>query len=47
MLTLAMKEALVLCTVFKDEVRLPWWALLCAMAVAFFFKLPISVIFGH
>uniref|UniRef100_A0A0D3FZM4 Uncharacterized protein n=1 Tax=Oryza barthii TaxID=65489 RepID=A0A0D3FZM4_9ORYZ len=44
MLALAMVAALLLCTVFKDEVQLPWWALLCAVAVAFFFTLPISVI---
>lgn len=36
--------AMVLCTVFKDEVQLPWWGLLFACAMAFFFTLPISVI---
>lgn len=44
LLTVTMAVALVLCTVFKDEVQLPWWGLLFACAIAFIFTLPISVI---
>ncbi|KAL6651309.1 hypothetical protein ACP70R_010234 [Stipagrostis hirtigluma subsp. patula] len=44
MLTVTVALALVLCTVFKDEVQLPWWGLLFACAMAFVFTLPISVI---
>ncbi|KAH9621725.1 hypothetical protein KSS87_000587, partial [Heliosperma pusillum] len=36
--------SLVLCIVFKDEVQIPWWALLFACAIAFIFTLPISII---
>ncbi|TVU15923.1 hypothetical protein EJB05_39467, partial [Eragrostis curvula] len=44
LLVVTMAVALVLCTVFKDEVQLPWWGLLFACAMAFVFTLPISVI---
>ncbi|GJN01864.1 hypothetical protein PR202_ga19165 [Eleusine coracana subsp. coracana] len=44
LLAVTMAIALVLCTVFKDEVQLPWWGLLFACAMAFIFTLPISVI---
>ncbi|RCV35193.1 hypothetical protein SETIT_7G220900v2 [Setaria italica] len=44
LLALTMAVAMVLCTVFKDEVQLPWWGLLFACAIAFIFTLPISVI---
>ncbi|XP_062227458.1 oligopeptide transporter 4-like [Phragmites australis] len=39
-----MVGAMVLCTVFKEEVQLPWWGLLFACAIAFVLTLPISVI---
>ncbi|WVZ86933.1 hypothetical protein U9M48_033644 [Paspalum notatum var. saurae] len=44
MLGLTMAVSLLLCTVFKDEVQLPWWGLLVACAIAFVFTLPISII---
>ncbi|KAF8029857.1 hypothetical protein BT93_E2316 [Corymbia citriodora subsp. variegata] len=36
--------SLILCTVFKKDVQLPWWGLLFAAALAFIFTLPISII---
>jgi len=33
-----------LCILLKDEVQIPWWALLFACAMAFIFTLPISII---
>ncbi|XP_072955559.1 oligopeptide transporter 4-like [Typha angustifolia] len=36
--------SLILCTVMKDQVQLPWWGLLFACAMAFVFTLPISII---
>lgn len=36
--------SLLLCTILKDQVQLPWWALLFACAIAFVFTLPISII---
>ncbi|KAG0472997.1 hypothetical protein HPP92_014446 [Vanilla planifolia] len=33
-----------LCVFLKDQVQLPWWGLLFACAMAFFFTLPISII---
>jgi len=44
LLVVTMAVALVLCTAFKSEVQLPWWGLLFACALAFFFTLPISII---
>jgi RsiW-degrading membrane proteinase PrsW (M82 family) len=44
LLVVTMAVALVLCTAFKKEVQLPWWGLLFACALAFFFTLPISII---
>ncbi|KAF8758042.1 hypothetical protein HU200_010797 [Digitaria exilis] len=44
LLAVTMAVSLVLCTVFKEEVQLPWWGLLFACAVAFIFTLPISII---
>lgn len=44
LLAVSMAVSLVLCTVFKEEVQLPWWGLLIACAIAFVFTLPISVI---
>ncbi|XP_008800083.1 oligopeptide transporter 4-like [Phoenix dactylifera] len=36
--------SLILCTVLKDQVQLPWWGLLFACAMAFLFTLPTSII---
>ncbi|OAY70277.1 Oligopeptide transporter 4 [Ananas comosus] len=36
--------SLILCTVLKDQVQLPWWGLLFSCAMAFVFTLPISII---
>lgn len=36
--------SLVLCTVLKDQVQMPWWGLLFGCAIAFLFTLPISII---
>ncbi|XP_058080594.1 oligopeptide transporter 4-like [Magnolia sinica] len=36
--------SLIMCTVLKDQVQLPWWGLLLACAIAFVFTLPISII---
>jgi hypothetical protein len=42
--TLSMAASLILCTVLKHEVQLPWWGLLFACGMAFIFTLPISII---
>ncbi|XP_010933427.2 oligopeptide transporter 4 [Elaeis guineensis] len=44
MLVLTIVVSLILCTVLKDEVQLPWWGLLFACGMAFIFTLPISII---
>ncbi|KAK3161354.1 hypothetical protein QOZ80_1BG0076070 [Eleusine coracana subsp. coracana] len=44
LLALSMAVSLVLCTVLKNEVQLPWWGLLFACGLAFVFTLPISII---
>ncbi|KAL5537728.1 hypothetical protein UlMin_043928 [Ulmus minor] len=44
MLALTLAVSLVLCTVLKDQVQMPWWGLLFASAMAFTFTLPISII---
>lgn len=36
--------SMILCTVLKDQIQLPWWGLLFACAMAFVFTLPISII---
>lgn len=36
--------SLLLCIFAKDEVQMPWWALILACAIALFFTLPISII---
>ncbi|KAK9166192.1 hypothetical protein Scep_001383 [Stephania cephalantha] len=36
--------SLLLCTVLKKEVQMPWWGLLFACGIAFIFTLPISII---
>ncbi|CAO2170297.1 unnamed protein product [Urochloa humidicola] len=44
LLALSGAVSLVLCTVLKKDVQLPWWGLLFACAMAFVFTLPISII---
>ncbi|KAK3164847.1 hypothetical protein QOZ80_1AG0025590 [Eleusine coracana subsp. coracana] len=44
LLALSMAVSLLLCTVLKNEVQLPWWGLLFACGLAFVFTLPISII---
>ncbi|KAJ3707047.1 hypothetical protein LUZ61_010752 [Rhynchospora tenuis] len=44
LLALTIVISLVLCTVLKHQVQLPWWGLLFACAMAFVFTLPISII---
>ncbi|KAL5540322.1 hypothetical protein UlMin_042884 [Ulmus minor] len=44
MLAVTLAVSLVLCTVLKDQVQMPWWGLLFASAMAFTFTLPISII---
>lgn len=36
--------SLMVCIFLKDQVQMPWWALVLASAVAFGFTLPISII---
>lgn len=36
--------ALLLCTVMKDQVQMPWWGLIFAAGLALTFTLPISII---
>ncbi|KAJ4746418.1 oligopeptide transporter [Rhynchospora pubera] len=44
LLALTIVISLVLCTILKHQVQLPWWGLLFACAMAFVFTLPISII---
>lgn len=44
LLALSMTVSLILCTVLKHQVQLPWWGLLFACGMAFIFTLPISII---
>jgi len=44
LLALSAAVSLVLCTVLRKEVQLPWWGLLFACAMALAFTLPVSVI---
>jgi OPT family oligopeptide transporter len=44
LLMLSVAVSLILCTVLKKEVQLPWWGLLFACAMAFVFTLPVSII---
>ncbi|XP_077234070.1 oligopeptide transporter 4-like isoform X1 [Tasmannia lanceolata] len=44
LLALTVAVSLVLCTALKDQVQLPWWGLIFACFLAFFFTLPISII---
>ncbi|KAF2296536.1 hypothetical protein GH714_040557 [Hevea brasiliensis] len=44
LLAVTLAISLVLCIVLNDEVQMPWWGLIFASAMAFFFTLPISII---
>ncbi|PHT50877.1 Oligopeptide transporter 6 [Capsicum baccatum] len=43
-LALSFALSLLLCTVLKSEIQLPWWALIFACMIALIFTLPISII---
>jgi hypothetical protein len=36
--------ALALCVFMKDEIQMPWWALIFAAGLALIFTLPVSII---
>ncbi|KAG9440098.1 hypothetical protein H6P81_020263 [Aristolochia fimbriata] len=44
LLGITMGVSLILCTVMKDQVQLPWWGLLFSCLLAIFFTLPIAII---
>ncbi|KAK9097029.1 hypothetical protein Sjap_022526 [Stephania japonica] len=44
LLAVTVTISLLLCTVLKKEVQMPWWGLLFACGIAFIFTLPISII---
>jgi len=44
LMALSVTVSLLLCTVLKREVQLPWWGLIFACGMAFLFTLPISII---
>ncbi|WCJ18173.1 oligopeptide transporter 4 [Euphorbia peplus] len=44
LLAVTLAVSLVLCIVLNDQVQMPWWGLIFASAMAFFFTLPISII---
>ena len=44
LIVLSVTVSLLLCTVLKHEVQLPWWGLIFAFGMAFLFTLPISII---
>ncbi|CAM8923698.1 unnamed protein product [Rhodiola kirilowii] len=44
LMVISLVLSLLLCTVMKDQVQLPWWGLLFAAALALIFTLPISII---
>ena len=44
LMALSIVVSLLLCTVLKREVQLPWWGLIFACGMAFVFTLPISII---
>ena len=44
LLALTIIISLALCIFLKDEVQMPWWALIFAAALAFIFTLPVSII---
>lgn len=44
MLCVSIALSLVLCTVMKDEIQMPWWGLLLASFMALIFTVPVSII---
>lgn len=44
LLAVTLAISLVLCIFLNDQVQMPWWGLIFASAMAFFFTLPISII---
>ncbi|CAA7022739.1 unnamed protein product [Microthlaspi erraticum] len=44
LLCVSLALALVLCTVMKDEIQMPWWGLLLASFMALIFTVPVSII---
>ncbi|XP_058217159.1 oligopeptide transporter 4-like isoform X2 [Rhododendron vialii] len=44
LLVVTIAVSLLLCTILKSQVQLPWWGLLFACLIAFVFTLPISII---
>ncbi|CAK7330373.1 unnamed protein product [Dovyalis caffra] len=44
LLGVTLSVALALCIFLNDQVQMPWWGLIFASAMAFFFTLPISII---
>ncbi|CDY22616.1 BnaC08g42500D [Brassica napus] len=44
MLAVSLALSLVLCTVMKDEIQMPWWGLLLASFMALIFTVPVSII---
>ncbi|XP_002518328.2 oligopeptide transporter 4 [Ricinus communis] len=44
LLAVSLAVSLLLCIFLNDQVQMPWWALIFASAMAFFFTLPISII---
>lgn len=44
MLLISFVLALVMCIFMKDEIQMPWWALIFASGLALMFTLPISII---
>lgn len=35
---------LLICQIYNDQLQLPWWGILLACGLAFFFTLPVGVI---
>ncbi|XP_047315163.1 oligopeptide transporter 4-like [Impatiens glandulifera] len=44
LLGITFSVSLILCIFLKNEVQMPWWGLVFACLIAFFFTLPISII---
>ena len=44
LLVVTLVVSLALCIFLKDQVQMPWWGLLFAVALAFGFTLPVSII---
>ncbi|CAI0379856.1 unnamed protein product [Linum tenue] len=44
MLFLNIAATMFICEFYKDQLQLPWWGVLLACAIAFFFTLPVGII---